>query len=303
MLRKKSRKKLNAVGPAKLQRDSRHPLQLRWPAKFLKLLGRMPDTALAKKMGVSLDAVRDERRRQKIEPSLPHRPPVQWTAGMIRLLGGNVDARVAEKLGLPEYLVMHKRQRLGIPSHGDVPERRQPRAFNWTKRKIALLGTDSDRKIAERLGTIGGVVVRRRTRLGIPSFYRYRRISWTKEMVSLLGKTTDWEIAKKYGMKRESVARERRKRGIPPCIDARPVISTPALRPILSLPMRVIARRFLISRFQWRAPPAHRECISIEALLPFYEPFYEPLVTDTSKRYATPPKDPSHSGDERHAYV
>jgi len=57
MLRKKSRKKLNAVGPAKLQRDSRHPLQLRWPAKFLKLLGRMPDTALAKKMGVSLDAV------------------------------------------------------------------------------------------------------------------------------------------------------------------------------------------------------------------------------------------------------
>jgi len=142
---------------------------------------------------------------------------------MIRLLGADIDARVAEELGLPKYLVMHKRQRLAIPPHGDVPEQRSERAFNWTKGKIALLGTDSDRKIAERLGTIGPVVARQRTRLGIPSFYRYRRISWTKRMVSLLGKTTDWEIAERYGIMRESAARERRKRGIPPCVDTRPV--------------------------------------------------------------------------------
>jgi hypothetical protein len=166
---------------------------------------------------------------------------------MIRLLGADIDARVAENLGLPKYLVMHKRRRLGIPPHGDVPEQHHARAFNWTKRKVALLGTDSDRKIAERLETTPQVVTRQRTRMGIASFYRYRRISWTKTMVSLLGKTTDWEIAKKYGMKRESVARERRKRGIPPCIDTRPVISTPALRPILSLPARAIARRYRIS--------------------------------------------------------
>lgn len=247
MLRKKSRKKLKTVGPAKIQRDSHHPLQLRWPAGFLKLLGRIPDIALAKKMGVSLDAVRDERRRRRIDSSSPRRPPVQWTAEMILLLGADIDVRVAEKLGLPKYLVMHKRHRLAIPAYGNVPEQRSERAFNWTKGKIALLGTDSDRKIGERLGTSGPVVARQRTRLAIPSFYRYRRISWTKGMVSLLGKTTDWEIAKKYGMKRESVARERRKRGIPPCIDTRPVIATPTLRPILSLPTLVIARRYRIS--------------------------------------------------------
>jgi hypothetical protein len=247
MLRKNSPERLKTIQPAEIQRDSHHPLQLRWPARFLKLLGRIPDGQLARKMGVSLDAVRDERRRRKIDPSSPHRPPVQWTAEMILLLGADFDARVAETLGLPKYLVMHKRRRLGIPPHGDVPEQRQPRAFNWTKRKIALLGTDSDRKIAERFGTIGGVVARQRTRLGIPSFYHYRRISWTKEMVSLLGKATDWEIAERYGMKRESVARERRKRGIPPCVDTRPVIATPTLRPILSLPIRTITRRYRVS--------------------------------------------------------
>ena len=241
MIRKKSPK---PIGPDVIQRALHHPLRLRWPSKFLRLLGRMPDANLARTMGVSLDAVRDERRRRGIEPFQPQRPAIQWTAGMIRLFGTDNDARVAEKLGLPAYLVAHKRQRLGIPPYGDLPEQHNPHAFNWTKRKNALLGTDSDRKIAERLGTITGVVALQRTRLGIPSFYHYRRISWTKEMVALLGTTTDWEIAKKYRMTRESVARERRKRGIPPCIDTRPVIRTPKLRPLLSLPIRTVSHRY-----------------------------------------------------------
>jgi hypothetical protein len=230
-----------------IPREPHHPLRLRWQAKFLKLLGRMPDAKLARKMGASLTAVQGERRRRGIDSSSPHRAPVQWTARMIRLLGTDIDDRVAEKLGLPVYLVRHKRQRLGIPPYGDVPEQHHPRAFNWTKSRIALLGTDSDQKIADRLGTTLGVVGLQRTRLGMPSFYPYRRISWTKEMVALLGKATDWEIAGRYKMKRESVARERQKRGIPPCVDTRPVIRTSKLRPVLSLPIRVIALRYKLT--------------------------------------------------------
>lgn len=244
MIRKKS---LRPIDPHELRRDPFHPLRLRWRAKFLRLLGRMADAKLARKMGVSLDAVKGERRRRGIEPFRPRRPPVQWSSKMIRLLGTDIDSEVGERLGLPVYLVRHKRQRLGIPPYGDVPEQHNPRAFNWTKSKIALLGTDSDQKIAERLGTNLAVVTRQRTLSGIPSLYRRRRISWTKEMAALLGNITDWKIARKYKIDQASVARERHKRGIPPFVENRPVTRSPKLRRILSLPIRLISHRYKIS--------------------------------------------------------
>ena len=231
----------------KIQRESRHPLQVRWPAKNLKLLGRVPDARLARKLRISLDAVQGERWRRGIEPSRPRRPDIQWTRKMIRLLGTDIDSSIAERLGLPEYSARHKRQRMGIPPHGDVPEQRHAHAFVWRKDKIALLGRDSDRKIAERLGTTTGVVARQRGRLGIPSFYPQRRISWTKKMTALLGKVTDWKIATKYRMRRGSVARQRRKLGIPPCVETRPVKGTPDLKKILRLPIGLICRHYRLS--------------------------------------------------------
>ena len=230
-----------------IQRESRHPLQVRWPAKNLKLLGRIPDAELAGKLGVSLDAVQGERRRRGIEPFRPRRPAIEWTSKMIRLLGTDIDSHVAEKLGLPAYSVRQKRQRIGIPPYGDLPEQRHARAFAWRKDKMALLGTDSDRKIAERLGTTTGVVARQRGRLGIASFYPQRRISWTKKMTALLGKVTDWKIAATFQMSRGSVARQRRKLGIPPCVETRRVKETPDLKQILSLPIGSIARHYKVS--------------------------------------------------------
>ena len=244
MIRKKQPK---PVKLDEIRRDPHHPLRLPWLSKFLRLLGRIADAKLARKRGVSLDAVQAERRRRGIQPFRPRRPAIQWTGRMIRLLGTDIDSEVGESLELPVYSVRHRRQRLGIPPYGDVPEQRHPRAFVWAKSKIALLGKDSDRKIADRLGTTLGVVALKRRRLGIPSFYTQRRISWTKDMAALLGKVTDWKIARKYKIGRASVARERRKRAIPPCVDTRPVMRTPELRPVLSLPIRVIARRYKLS--------------------------------------------------------
>jgi hypothetical protein len=231
----------------KIQRQSKHPLQVQWSAKALKSLGRIPDVQLARELGISLDAVQSERRRRGIEPSRPRRPDIHWTDRMIQLLGTDIDSRVAMRLRLPEHSVRQKRQRMNIPSFGGGPEQRHARAFVWMKQKIALLGTDSDRTIAERLGTTRGVVARKRTQLGIAGYYPQRRISWTKEMVALLGKVSDWKIAEKYRMSRASVARERRKLGIPACIETRPVMPTRNLKKILRLPTRKISRQYKLS--------------------------------------------------------
>ena len=66
-------------------------------------------------------------------------------------------------------------------------------------------------------------------------------------MVALLGRVTDWKIAKRYKIDRMSVARERQKRGIRPCIETRPVKRIAKLKPILSLPMNLICRRYKMS--------------------------------------------------------
>lgn len=230
-----------------IQRESKHPLQVQWSAKALKLLGRIPDAQLARKVGISLDAVQSERRRRSIEPSRPRRPDIQWTGKMIQLLGTDIDSRVATRLGLPEHSVRQKRQRISIPPFGGGSEQHHARAFAWVKQKIALLGTDSDHRIAERLGTTTGVVARKHTQLGIPGYYPQRRISWTKEMVALLGKVSDWKIARKYRISRGSVARARRKLGIPACVETRPVMATPNLQRILRLPICMICRQYKLS--------------------------------------------------------
>jgi hypothetical protein len=163
---------------------------------------------------------------------------------MMQLMGTDIDHNIAAKLGLPTYAVRHKRQRMGIPPCGGAVEQRHANAFLWTKAKIALLGTDCDRKIAARLRTSLGVVTRQRVHLGIPSFYRQRRILWSKEMKTLLGKVTDWEIARKYRMSKASVARARRAFGIPRCVENRPVKRTGDLKNILHLPIRAICNYY-----------------------------------------------------------
>jgi hypothetical protein len=228
-----------------IPRELHHPLRLRWQVKALRLLGHMPDAKLARKMGVSLDAVQAERRRRRIEPFRPRIPNIEWTPKMIQLLGTDIDSNIATQLGFPEHSVSLKRWKMGIAPYAN--RRKKRNTFAWTRDKIALLGTDGDRVIARRLGVSVPTVAIKRTQVGIRSFYPQRRIRWTKGMVALLGKVTDWKIARKYKMSQESVARDRRKRGIPPCVENRPVKRTPRLKPILALPMRLIGRRYKIS--------------------------------------------------------
>jgi hypothetical protein len=204
----------------------------------------MPDANLARKIGVSLDAVKAERRRRRVEPFRPKIPDVVWTPKMTRWLGADTDNNIADRLGLTEHVVRRKRRIMGI---APFDEGRQRKVVVWTGEKIALLGSDVDRVIAKGLGVSVPTVAIKRTELGIKSFYPQRRIRWTRKMAALLGKVTDWKIATQYKISRTSVARERQRRGIPPRVVTLPIERTPDLKSILSQPIRSISRRYKIS--------------------------------------------------------
>jgi hypothetical protein len=129
-------------------RDS-HPNRFPWPPHLAGLLGRMTDSALARRAGLTRRSVAAERRRRGTPPFVKPRSPIQWTASMIRLLGQASDKNVARELGLDPHTIMVKRKRLGIAPHGPVC--RQP-TIEWTKRGLGLLGRFSDTQVARRLG-------------------------------------------------------------------------------------------------------------------------------------------------------
>jgi hypothetical protein len=163
---------------------------------------------------------------------------------MTHLLGTDVDSNVAARLGVPTHAVRRKRWKMGIPPYDPSQQRRK---FVWTRDKIALLGTDVDRVIAKRLGVSVPTVAIKRAELDIKSYYPQHRIRWTREMIALLGKTSDWKIAERYKIDRMSVARERLRRRVRAFVETRPVKRAPKLKPILSFPIRALAKRYHIS--------------------------------------------------------
>ena len=89
-----------------------------------------------------------------------------------------------------------------------------PACHHWTDEEIALLGTDHDSAIAERLGVAPYIVEGKRRRLGIPGVLD----RWSPEEVALLGTAKDREIAEKLGKTTEAVRSKRAMLGITPFV-------------------------------------------------------------------------------------
>lgn len=89
-----------------------------------------------------------------------------------------------------------------------------PPSHRWTDEEVALLGTDHDAAIAERLGVVRHVVENKRRRLGIPGIVE----RWTVEEVAMLGTAKDREIAVRIGRTAAAVRRKREALGIPPFV-------------------------------------------------------------------------------------
>lgn len=229
--------------PVHLERSTRVGNQLRWPVRLARLLGEISDAELAARAGFSLSAVAAERRRRGIPPCRRASPPVEWTNEMIELLGEAGDADVAAELGISRHSVAYKRQMLGIPAYGATRGRR-PNSF-WTRRRVALLGTATDKEVAGRLGISPARVRGERRRRGIaPLKPRAARVVWTPAMVRQLGRLSDPRVAAKYGIDEGTVRRERRRRGIPPLkTDSWKVLRKAELRKLLRLQTNEVVRR------------------------------------------------------------
>ncbi len=84
----------------------------------------------------------------------------------------------------------------------------------WTAKRIAQLGTATDRIVAVRLSCTQQCVRRARKKYGIPPF-RSKTREWTENEIALLGQDSDTRIAEKLDSHLYEVATKRRQLKIP----------------------------------------------------------------------------------------
>jgi hypothetical protein len=86
-----------------------------------------------------------------------------------------------------------------------------PRRRPWTAEETALLGTDTDRAIAERLGIPRRAVTQERVRLRIPGISQH----WNAQETALLGTAPDSRLAARIGKSASAIRQRRDRLGIP----------------------------------------------------------------------------------------
>lgn len=150
-----------------------------WTRNELDMLGKMSDAIVAEVIGVSRHAVTSMRNKQGIAAHISTGKRYHWTAKNIALLGTRTDCSLAKRLGVTDTVVAHKRNELGVPVFR--PKHLVPRPWkrrdSWTKSEIALLGTMTDQKVAEKLGLGMQTVALKRAELSIPPASRKKIIT------------------------------------------------------------------------------------------------------------------------------
>ena len=194
--------------------ESRFVFRLRtWTKAQERLVGRQPDAVVARRLGRTRKSV--EARRLHL--GLRQRPNRRWTKAEERLLAQTLKAprgrhavrELAKKLGRsPVAVELHRRIKFGLVQGA-------PRV--WTRREDRLLGTRSDKEVAQIIGCKSGVVSARRYRLGITSALRKPR-PWTPAEDRLLGTAPDRIVGRKVGRKFSSVQHRRSQLGIAPAV-------------------------------------------------------------------------------------
>src|SRR5262249_47764415 len=86
----------------------------------------------------------------------------------------------------------------------------------WTRKVLALLGTDHDKVIARTIGRTRSAVKAERLRRRLPPFSGWsgHGPAWTAEHVAPLGTDTDAAVAKKIGRTRRAVSQKRAALGV-----------------------------------------------------------------------------------------
>lgn len=221
----------------------------RWRAWELKLLGKKPDTHVARRVRLSVAVVAYKRRGLGIPSSGNWGRRIEWTPELMAALGRISDAEIARRFRISKPSVQAKRQELGIePFQEESRIVRRPRLasvarmpaaeasrqfsvsesfvrrlraeygvkgedgrFRWTPELLSRLGTVPDAELAAELGLVAETVGQRRRKEGVPTLVPGW---WRPEEVALLGAEPDREVAVRLGRSLHAVRGKRRLMGI-----------------------------------------------------------------------------------------
>lgn len=159
----------------------------KWTQQDDALIGVIPDTEVAIRLGMTQEAVKLRRRHLNRKPVARRSGVIDrkklaelrvnsdrpWTKSEVRLLGTAIDAEVALRVGRPAWAVKRERQRREIKPFKTANR-------SWNRSEVALLGKYSDADVARRLRRTELAVQMQRQDLGIPKFNARRRV-WTKK--------------------------------------------------------------------------------------------------------------------------
>jgi len=191
-----------------------------WTPARDKLLGTMPDTALARRLQTSKQIVGYRRMHLGIacyeRPALPQPSyiagPHEWKAREDALLGTDYDKVIAARLGVTISQVIRRRWHLAIDAY-----KRSDRIV-WTDEMLGYLGVVSDSEYASYYGISPLSTRLKRIALGIPTFAGHQSPvpELPAEVYDLLGVWTDVRIVEEYGLLRVNVRLVRMVMGIEP---------------------------------------------------------------------------------------
>ena len=127
------------------------------------LLGKMPDTQVAARLGIHRRYVMFKRRELGIPNYTRAQTESRWTGEIKRLFGKVPDREIAEQLGVSvgtvaAYRLRHE-QRAGTY--------KPTQQIQWTAKLCKQLGKVPDAELADRLGISKSAVTSKRLRLKI----------------------------------------------------------------------------------------------------------------------------------------
>lgn len=175
-------------------------------------LGKNYDSAIAKRLGVTVKEVFKARKSRKILPFSPNRRTrkvIDWAA---QPLGEETDVAIAKRLGVSSTAVAYHRHARDKPPAGG-PRGPSSKTINIDWDALPL-GQESDRAIGKRLGISYATVGIKRRERGIASF-RSRttnNIDW--EQVEDLGTSPASVIAERLGVDASAVYHHRKRLGV-----------------------------------------------------------------------------------------
>ena len=138
---------------------------------ILNLLGRVSDLKIAKKTGYSTYVIKKFREQNKIEPfskSILERLTPKQRKKVLSMLGKVHDSVIAEKFNVTNETIRRIRKKMNVPALREKKSWQETIEGNESLRP--LLGTMTDRELADKTGMARQVIGKIRRKLKIPPF-------------------------------------------------------------------------------------------------------------------------------------